>query len=360
MSAIFARGLGVVSPAGWSLTDFREALRRGEGIPAQPATRAGWPHALQIRTVPAPTSKPNFMAHPRLRRSSAIAQYAVSATLEALGDEAAKVAARSLRLGVIYCAMAGCVGYSRRFYDEILQDPATASPLIFPETVFNAPASHLAALLGTTAINYTLIGDPGTFLQGLALGARWLSDGRVDGCLVVAAEELDWLVAEAFHLFDRNMIVSAGAGALYLSNLPGNAPAAELSLVTEPCLFGDRPARLQAAQRARAEVPPPNGSKCLLCDGLQGVPALDRDEIVAWKDWPADHLSVKAVCGEGLMAAAAWQCIAAVDAIMQGSYNAATVNVVGTNQQAIAAQFIRGTPAPPAQGPAAIPQSRHA
>ena len=70
--------------------------------------------------------------------------------------------------------MSGSVNYSRRFYDETLKDPATASPLVFPETVFNAPASHLAALLGTTAINYTLVGDPGTFLQGIALAADWL------------------------------------------------------------------------------------------------------------------------------------------------------------------------------------------
>ncbi len=62
------------------------------------------------------------------------------------------------------------MAYSRRFYEEVLRDPATASPLIFPETVFNAPASHLAAFLGTTAINYTLVGDEGTFLAGTRAG----------------------------------------------------------------------------------------------------------------------------------------------------------------------------------------------
>ena len=73
--------------------------------------------------------------------------------------------------------MSGCVNYSRRFYDEVLQDPATASPLIFPETVFNAPASHLAGYFASTAMDYTLVGDPCSFLQGTALAADWLETG---------------------------------------------------------------------------------------------------------------------------------------------------------------------------------------
>jgi hypothetical protein len=42
------------------------------------------------------------------------------------------------------------------------------------------------------------------------------------------------------------------------------------------------------------------------------------------------------------MAAAAWQCVAAVDALNQGQYASATVSVVGCNQQAIAARFDLG------------------
>ena len=86
-------------------------------------------------------------------------------------------------LGIIVCVLSGCVNYSRRFYDETLKDPGTASPLVFPETVFNAPASHISAFLGSMAVNYTLVGDAGTFLQGLATGANWLIEGKVSECL---------------------------------------------------------------------------------------------------------------------------------------------------------------------------------
>jgi len=332
-------GIGAVSPAGWGVKAFREALARGEAIPAKELPRPG-NQPLRVQQVPAASPRPAFTGHARLRRTSPIAHYAVSSALEALGDDAAKVNSGALRLGVVYCALTGCVNYSRRFYDEVLKDPSTASPLVFPETVYNSPASHLAALLGTTAINYTLVGDPGTFLQGLVLAADWLTEKRVDACLVVGAEEMDWLTAGATWLFEHKTIFSEGAGALYLRTEAGGSPAVRLNAVTNAHLVSNGTTRAQAIARARAEM---NGNmgRALLCDGLQNVPRGDRAERAAWADWPGERLSVKTIFGEALMAAAAWQCVAAVDALSQNAYDTANVSVAGTNQQAMAAQFVR-------------------
>jgi 3-oxoacyl-(acyl-carrier-protein) synthase len=339
MSDIFVCGTGAVSPAGWGTKAFRDALAGGEPIPAKDLPRPG-NDPLHVRRVPAASPRPAFLSHARLRRTSPIAHYAVSCALEALGDDAAKVNSGALRLGVVYCALTGCVNYSRRFYDEVLKDPPTASPLVFPETVYNSPASHLAALLGTTGINYTLVGDPGTFLQGLVLAADWLSENRVDACLVVGAEEMDWLTAGATWLFEHETIFSEGGGALYLRRDPGRNPAVRLNAVTNAHLVSIGRNRAKAIERARAEL---NGAaeRVLLCDGLQNVPRVDRAEQTVWADWQGERLSVKTILGEALMAAAAWQCVAAVDALNQKAYDAANVSVAGTNQQAIAAQFVR-------------------
>lgn len=337
---IFISGIGAVSPAGWGVAPFREALGGG-AIPTRELARPGWEEPLRIRQVPAPSPRPAFLAHARLRRTSPIAHYAVAAALEALGaEDAARCSAGGLRLGVVYCAMSGCVNYSRRFFDEVLKDPATASPLVFPETVYNSPASHLAALLGTAAINYTLVGDPGTFLQGIALGADWLAAGRLDGCLVAGAEEIDWLAADAMRLFSPETIMSDGAGALYLKPGPDRAGAVRLRSITNPHLFGPRQSRAQAARRARSEASA-GGPRHLLCDSRLGLKRADRAEEAAWFDWPGPRLSPRTVFGEGLMSGAAWQCVAAVDGLQQSRYDAATVSVVGCNQQAIAAEFVR-------------------
>jgi Beta-ketoacyl synthase, N-terminal domain len=347
VTAVFVNGYGAVSPAGWGAASLRLAVQCGEPLPTKELRGSTGTLPLRVRSVPACPERPAFLSHPRLRRTSPIAQYAVAAALEALGSYGARLTGGS-RLGVIFCATAGCVKYSQRFYDETLKDPATASPLVFPETVFNAPASHLAALLGTNALNYTLVGDPGTFLQALALAADWLLCNRVDGCLVIGAEELDWLVSEAFCLFDPDGIVSEGAGALYLSREPDNSAVIQLQAITDPELFSRQQSRAQAARRARAQLPS-GGSEDLLCDGCQGIARLDRAESNAWHDWTGARLSPQSICGEAFMAGAAWRCVLGVDALAQRKASNATISVVGCNQQAVAARFVlnetRGVPA---------------
>ncbi|MDW8311040.1 MAG: hypothetical protein RMK20_16835, partial [Verrucomicrobiales bacterium] len=237
MSVIAIAGIGAVSPAGWGVGALRQALAKGEPLPCAEVARPDWTRSLRLRRVPPPEPRPAWFAHPRLRRASTVAQFAVGAAVEALGEGVAQVREGKLRLGIVLCVMTGCVIYSRRFYEEVLRQPGTASPLVFAETVFNSPASHLAALLGTTAINYTLVGDPGTFLQGLALAADWLAGQRVEGCLVIGAEEADWLLADAFRLFSRRVIVAEGAGAVYLRRAPAAGSTVVLDGVTSPHLF---------------------------------------------------------------------------------------------------------------------------
>ena len=337
MSRIFVRGVGAVSPAGWGVEPLLAAVQGAQPLPVKELSRPGWTKPLRARAVPPPDPRPVFFSHARLRRSSPISQYAVAAALEALGGDIAKVNDGSLRLGIVCCVMSGCVNYSRRFYDEVLREPSTASPLVFPETVFNAPSSHLAALLGTNVINYTLVGDPGTFVQGLALGAQWLNEGLVDGCLVVGSEEMDWLTADAFRLFTRQLVLSEGAGALYLRGDAGEGRGVELAAITDSHLFWDRAGRMTAASRVATQLSSAPADS--LCDSLQDIPLLDEPDAAAWAGWRGARLSPRKVLGEGLMAASGWQCVLASAAVQRGGAREALVSVVGCNQQAIGARF---------------------
>ncbi|HZR21691.1 MAG TPA: hypothetical protein VFE51_30695 [Verrucomicrobiae bacterium] len=337
MSRIIVKGAGAVSPAGWGAAALTNALERGTPLPIEGLAGPAPGRPLRVRRVPVANPKPAFTAHPRLRRTSPIGQFAVAAALEAIGPEPGRLTENGARLGIVYCSMAGCVNFSRRFYDETLKNPSTASPVIFPETVFNSPASHLGALLGTQAIDYTLVGDPGTFLQGVALAAGWLDSGRVDNCLVIGAEELDWLVANAAEMFHSESIVGEGAGALLLCG-SANGCGIELQAVTSSYPFSSKLQRAAAAIKARDEARP-DVQNTLLCDSTQAVARLDSDEIAAWSDWPGPRISPKRICGESFMAAAAWQCVAAVQAVASGRFASAQVSVVGCNQQAIAARF---------------------
>jgi hypothetical protein len=335
VSRIFVAGIGAVSPAGWNVAALRAALDKNEPLPVQTLARPGWEKPLRARLVPAPATRPEFLSHPRLRRSSPITHYAVSAALEALADLRKNPAAKNFRLGIVVCLQSGCVQYSCRFYDETLKNPATASPLVFPETVYAAPASHVAALLENVVLAYSLVGDPSSYLQGVALAAEWLGENRVDACLVIGAEETNWITADALRIFDGSAVISAGSGALCLCRDEKFSAGFELSAITDVHTFSSRRNCGQAAEAMRKQLHFPGG---LLCDGLAGSRA-GAAERGAWEDWSGPRISVKKILGEGLMAAAAWQCVAACDAVAQKGLAGASVSLVGASQQAIGARF---------------------
>lgn len=310
---------------------------KGEPLPITASPRPGTERTFQSRCVPVEKPIPAGLQHARLRRTSAISSYAVSAALEALGDDLAAVRNGTFRLGVVSCVLAGCIQFTRRFYEEALSNPATASPLIFPETVFNAPASHLAAILSSTAINYTIVGDPGAFLQGLALGAQWIAEGKVDACIIIGAEEFDWLTAEALGRFSRDTITSEGSGAIYLS---GENTGVELTAITDSYLFTDHESRARAIRQMSIALKDTSPA-VILCDSLSGVKKSDAMETAAWSDWPGPRLSPKKIFGESLMAGAAWQCVLAAEQLRHSPARAAWVSFAGTHQQAIGACFTR-------------------
>lgn len=339
MSHVFISGMGSVSPAGWGMTAFNSALMQGIPIPTTPLSRPGREERLVIRKIPECKPRPAFLAHPRFRRASAVSHHAGAAAIEALGSGNSD----SARLGLILCLQAGCVQYADRFFSETLNDPLTASPLLFPETVLAAPASHIAAFLKNVYVTHTLVGDPATYLQCLAMGADWLLGGQVDRCLVIGAEESSWLVSSAARFWDDGLVASSGAGALCLTLDPAASIGVALERITDAHLFTGKQSRLKAAAQMRSQLPASAPDR-LLCDGLQNLHHTDAPECAAWSDWNGPRLSPKLILGEGLCASAAWQCLAACHAIASGVHPSAIVSVVGCNQQAIGAQFIHSAP----------------
>lgn len=339
MSGICIRGLGAVSPAGWGVAPLLAALRAGDPLPGVPLPGPADQPGYRVRTVPPPVTRPAWAAHPRLRRASAISQFAVAAALEALPDGGPPRPAAD-RLGVVLGTHAASLRYSERFFGEALRDPATASPLLFPETVINAPASHLAALLGGAERTYSLIGDQTVFVQALVVAAEWLLDDRVDLCLVVGAEECGWPVADALRGLAPEAIAGEGAGALVLGREPGDGPGVVLEHVTDPQPYVGEATRHRAARAMRAALAGA-GPAGLLVDAGCGVPRLDRPEQQAWQDWTGPRLSPRKVLGEALAAATAWQCVAACAALAAGEAQAVQVSVVGGNEQAVGVRFSR-------------------
>ncbi len=324
-------GTGAVSPAGWGVPALMAALDAGLKISPSHLERLCGETTITTPVLRVPSEGATTPKFARLRRASSISKFAAAAVAEALGDvRLAQIAAGNLRVGVIFTLTNGCVNYSNRFFGEALADPAFASPILFPETVFNAPSSHLSAMIGSTAPNDTLVADSTGFFSGIDLAAEWIERGDVDGCIIIAAEETDWLSAEGLRHYSKNYLPSEGAAAIYLEAAKGQV---EVLRLPDPVSLATH-TRDQAAQKIRAKLTPCDDGCTLLVDGRAGVTRYDQPETKAWSDWTGPRWSPRTLLGESMGASIALQVVAAVEAIRSRKFSQAVITATGANQQA--------------------------
>ncbi len=225
-------GMGWVTPLGNGVDTVWERLLHGDEASATPISEQLGDRSYCAFRVP--ESALTGLAHPRLRRASVISRFAATAGLEALQAAGVKVDSQNAeRIALIFAISNGGVIYTKRFYRDVVETGAqSASPLLFPETVFNAPASHLSAILGITGATYTVVGDGAVGLLAIKMAEDVMTNKSLDCCLVVGTEEIDWLLCDAYRRWrllrsappiepfskqKRGMILSEGAGAIVLS-----------------------------------------------------------------------------------------------------------------------------------------------
>lgn len=181
-----------------------------------------------------------WQKEPRLRRASPISLYLAEAAEQALS--AAPDVDRE-KTGVVAALFLGCLIYSIKFYRQLSNDGHRfASPLLFPETVFNSPLSHLVSVLGLGGPAYTQVGDTSGWATALRTAHCWLAKGRADHVLVLGAEEFDPHELDAFQaagFFRRRLIAGEGAGAVLLSR-GGDESRVRLTEIADGYSFENR------------------------------------------------------------------------------------------------------------------------
>ncbi|HVF71109.1 MAG TPA: beta-ketoacyl synthase N-terminal-like domain-containing protein [Chthoniobacterales bacterium] len=318
-------GTGWVTPLGSGVEEVWARLLDGETAVADKVSSPLGSDYPVFRVPPQALVK--APPHPRLRRSSAISRFAAVAGLEALATASITLTPETARrTALIFAVSNGGVVYTKRFYQEIVESGAqAASPLLFPETVFNAPASHLAAILGITGASYTLVGDGAVGMLALKMAEDLMLADTLDYCLVVGAEEADWLLCDAyrkwrllraappiepFHRPARGMILSEGAGAVLLAR-EGSIEIQQIAAGTN--FRGQRDAAM-AVQQTMAElcVEPSD----LLVASANGtfIDAAEQAAIAAHCPGACVY-AMKGVLGESVGASSLWQTIVGAQAL---------------------------------------------
>jgi 3-oxoacyl-(acyl-carrier-protein) synthase len=345
-------GMGWVTPLGSGVEQVWSRLLNGDTVTAEPLS-SPLGRDYPVFRVPA-SALAKGPAHARLRRSSAISRFSAVAGLEALENAKIKLDPETAkRTALIFAVSNGGVIYTKRFYHDIVESGAqAASPLLFPETVFNAPASHLAAILGITGASYTLVGDGAVGVLALKMAEDLMLDDALERCLVVAAEEADWLTCDAYRKWrllrpappiepfqrpPRGMILSEGAGAVLI----GRAGPIKIEKISAGTNFLKQREAAGALGKIFAELstPPPS----LISASANGT-FIDAAERAAIGQHSPNAMlyAIKGALGESVGASSLWQTIGAAQALMTQEVpggtagrhlQSALVSVCGLNQQ---------------------------
>lgn len=192
MIDIVITGIGVVSPLGVGREAFWDNCSKAKtGIKkitsfdtsSLGSNVAGWVEDFDPS---------QFMPPGAYRRMSRISRMAVASSVEALKDSGLIVDTMNTgRIAVIMGTSYGSSSHVEDFYISLLRDgPRGAQPFLFPETVPNAPASHIAMFHGITGPNTTFCQNEISAENAILYAQNLLLQNQVDVALVGGADEL--------------------------------------------------------------------------------------------------------------------------------------------------------------------------
>ena len=192
---VVVTGVGALTAHGLGLEPLFVALGRGE-----PATQAieRMPelatHSRSAKTAARVegVAWDEWLARRAARRMSPPSIYGVVAARMALADAGSEVAeAPEPDHAVVMATTYGACSYSQRMLDQILDEgPEGISPLLFMESVVNAPAGQVAILCRAAGPNLSLCLREAGPVGTIGRGAAEVAAGRADRALVGATEEM--------------------------------------------------------------------------------------------------------------------------------------------------------------------------
>ncbi|MGH2509529.1 MAG: beta-ketoacyl synthase N-terminal-like domain-containing protein, partial [Ktedonobacteraceae bacterium] len=280
-------------------------------------------------------------------------QYLLAASVLALQD--AKLDASLFdpdELGVVVSStLSGLQSISNYDYTAVKEGPQYVSPMEAPNTLANAPASHLAIRLKARALNTTIANGQCSGFDALGYAAKALRERRARYVVVGGVEELNpsvlWVyrnskvlpeqrAEDAGHPFDRDStgwLPSEGAAVLVLERKSdalarGTRPLAELaawSSAFAPSSALEKRAQTlkRTALQALSAGHLTSGDVNVVVSGASGLAEQDQAEALALHSLLADNpgayvTAVKGTLGESYGASGIFQVLSAVGMFNRG------------------------------------------
>lgn len=196
-SDIVITGIGVASPAGFGSEALWDAIieKRPCFLPvALPKSKGRERLCATVKGIDA------FLDDRRLRRAAEISKYAIAAIRLALEDAGIDPAAWvSREAGLVTAVTHGAIRFTTEFHESLIKEgPASASPMIFSDSVLNAPAGNASIVFNIRGAAHTVIGDLGAGILSVSTAIKTMRYSGLKVCLAGAAEEFEHVVSGVY------------------------------------------------------------------------------------------------------------------------------------------------------------------
>ncbi len=232
-------GIGVVSPIGIGKEEFLFSLKGGKsGIEEIKDFDTHFSDSKQGGIIRSFHPK-DFIPAGKLRRLDRASQFAIAASKLALADAKFSVTQeKSSKIGVVlgsgFCGLSSSEEFHR---GQVLKGFLDLNPMLFPNTVPNAPSSYVSIELGIEGVNSTLVQSFCTAEAAILFACDQLRSERADLILTGGVDELSEFLFRGFselHLLAKDrghgerscpydkmrngLVLGEGAGLLVIEN----------------------------------------------------------------------------------------------------------------------------------------------
>jgi 3-oxoacyl-[acyl-carrier-protein] synthase II len=193
-------GIGVVSSIGIGKEEFLSSLMNGKsGIAEIKEFDTHFSHSKKGGMVRSFHPK-DFIPSARIRRLDRASQYAIAASKLAFADARFSVTQEnSSRVGVVlgsgFCGLSSSEEFHR---EQVLRGFLDLNPMLFPNTVPNAPSSYVSIELGIQGVNSTLVQSFCTAEAAIFFACEQLRKGKADLILTGGVDELSEFLFRGF------------------------------------------------------------------------------------------------------------------------------------------------------------------
>ncbi len=193
-------GMGVVSPIGIGKEEFLFSLKKGRsGIEEIKEFDTHFSHSRKGGVIRSFHPK-DFIPASKIRRLDRASQFAIAASKLALADAKFSVTREnSSRVGVVlgsgFCGLSSSEEFHR---GQVLKGFLDLNPMLFPNTVPNAPSSYVSIELGIQGVNSTLVQSFCTAEAAVFFACDQLRKRRADLILTGGVDELSEFLFRGF------------------------------------------------------------------------------------------------------------------------------------------------------------------